>query len=296
LETAEQQLRDINTPLTLSLAERIHQTLSSGELLIVERARHVLQLFLPLLQPLTVPAAAGESAAFDLLQNAWQPLTNFGNVTSAGEPKSLEDCKAQLQPIQTDAEGCTKLSADTTTLLALPSLSEKSRGFLQKLADLTADLNASTGASQEGAPADPDAELQACQASLAALVPMAIRAKALAAEVKDYLGNANAAYQTLQSLCQAQAALAGAMTQATTPSAGLALVQETLTNLRQQNDLVSRINRSSLAGGIAACRDDPAACQASPSSFRFDRPNQLRSERRHGRAFGEMEGSSVRSP
>ena len=256
LETAEQELRDINTPLTLAVAERVHQTLSSGELLIVERARHLLQLLLPLLQPLTVPAAAGESAAFDLLQNALQPLTNLGDVTSAGEPQSLEDCKAQLQPFQTAAEAYRKFSADTTTLLALPSLSEKSKSLMQQLADLTTHLSTASCASPEGAPTDLDAELQACKASLALLAPLAMTAKALAADIKVYLSNANTTYQTLQSLCKAQAALAAAMSQATTPSAGLALVQEILTNLRQQNDLVSRINQSDFAGGIAACRDE----------------------------------------
>jgi len=251
LETAEQELRQINTPVTVALADRASQALTSGEAVIVEQARHLLQMVLALIEPVDVPQAARDALLADLRGRASAALQAFSNAVPKN-PATATDvnlCKSGLQATLVAADACLNLTAGTTNLLTINTFSPASLGQLTRLSEFLKELATAThGArtSQQTLLSIPDqnAALKTCTSALALLTAVGGKAATLAADMKvapPQAGQSNA-WQALLKLCQSQVSVTEAMTHATTPSAGLKLVQQVLENFINENDAVLKIS------------------------------------------------------
>jgi hypothetical protein len=249
LETAEQELRQINTPVTLALADRVSQELTSGEAIIVERTRHLLQLVLDLIEPVDVPQAARDALLADLRGRASTALQVFSDAVqkNSGTATDVNLCKSGLQATQAAADACLKLAGDPNGPPAKPYLSSQAQ--LTRLSDFLTELRTATAAARavqpvSAAPANPTAALQDCNNKLASLTDVGRKAGTLAAYLKvpaPQAGQSNA-WQVLLNLCQSQVSVTEAMTHATTPSSGLKLVQQALENFINENDAVLKIS------------------------------------------------------
>lgn len=264
LETAEQELRQINTPVTVALADRISQALTSGEAIIVEQARHLLQVVLELIEPVDLPQAARDALLADLRGRASTALQIFSDaIQNPGKATDVNACKIALQATLAAADASLKLAADTTYLLTIATLSPESKALLQRLSDFLTELPKATVAARavppvSAAPANPAAVLQDCTNKLASLTDVGRKAGTLAADLKVPAPQAgqSSAWQALLNLCQSQVSVTEAMTHATTPSAGLKLVQQVLENFIDENDAVLKISHCGSDGMADAARDD----------------------------------------
>lgn len=268
LETAEQELRQISTSVTLALADLVKQELSSGEAILVEQARHLLQLVHPLLEPLATPQAAGLALLAELQARASDSLKKLsGTIQQNADPATdLDDGERRLQSILASVDDSQKLGADIDELLTFTNLSPASRTLLQSLADLLEDLKTASQAASTAldkpltSPEEQQAGLEAFNDALALFPALGIKASSLSAQLTVPVSSSGQpepdAWQTLLELCQSQAALTSAMTQATTPSANLALVKEVLDDFLQQSEAVLKIVQCATSGGsgIAGCR------------------------------------------
>src|SRR5205085_2749589 len=92
---------DLNTPVALGLADRIHQSLTSEAALILDRSRELLQQLLPLLKPLSLPQVADALLFPDLqerAQNCLQQILNW--IKNNNNPTPTPDqsaCKTLLR-------------------------------------------------------------------------------------------------------------------------------------------------------------------------------------------------------
>lgn len=265
LETAEQELRQINTPVPLALADRVSQELTSGEAIIVERARHLLQIVLALIEPVDVPQAARDALLAELRGRASAALQVFSDAVqkNPGTATDVNACKTALQTTLAAADACRKLAADTTNLLTISTFPPESKALLQRLSVFLTDLVAATAAARTvqpvpAAPANLTAALQDCNNKLASLTGVGRNAGTLAADLKvppPPAGQSNA-WQVLLNLCQSQVSVTEAMTHETTPSAGVKLVQQVLENFINENDAVLHISHCGSDGMGDAIRGD----------------------------------------
>ena len=263
LETAEQELRQINTSVTVALADRISQALTSGEAIIVEQARHLLQVVLELIEPVDVPQAARDALLADLRGRASTALQVFSDAVqkNPGTATNVDVCNKGLQATLAAVDACLKLAADTDALLTNPILSQSSQ--LTRLSQFLTELTTATAAARTVAPApaapDDPAALQDCNDKLASLTDVGSKAGTLATALKlpAPQGDQPNPWQTLLKLCQGQVSLTEAMTHATTPSAGLKLVQQVLEDFTKQSGEVLKISQCDAASGIVeAIRED----------------------------------------
>lgn len=251
LETAEPELRQINTPVAVALADRISQALTSGEAIIVEQARHLLQIVLELIEPVDVPQAARDALLADLRGRASAALQVFSVAVqkNPGTATDANPCKSGLEATLAAAGACLKLAADTTNLLTISTFSPASQAQLTRLSVFLTELATAAAAARTAQQAlssiaDQTTALQACNDALASLTDVGAKAGTLAAELKvpaPQSGQSNA-WQVLLNLCQSQISVTEAMTHATTPSAGLKLVHQVLENFLNENDAVLKIS------------------------------------------------------
>jgi len=260
LETAEQQLRDINTPLSLALADLVRESLASGEALILERARQLLQQLQSLLTPLSVPAAARQVWLADLQQRLLNSLEQFGdwlqkNTSPATTP---EDCTSRMQEFLKTAAVYQGLASDLARVPALPEVPQQSSSLLQGITPFFAQL-ANAIPSIQAQISDPTLTLDTCNRSMASLAVLGKDAGKLTAALKNAASTDQAkAYQTLLNLCQSQSALVNEITLATIPNSGVTLLRDLLAALQQQDELVKEINQAHATGSAAdlgKCRD-----------------------------------------
>lgn len=253
LETAEQQLRDINTPLAVALANRVRESLASGEALIVERARQLLQQFQMLAKQLTAQNAARDAWLADLQQRLLNSLQQFCQWVpkNAAAAATADDCRSRLQPLLENATDYRTLVTDLSQVPGLLNVPTQLRTLLQKIADFFTQLAAAIQTTQTQI-ADTTLTADACNKLLSSLAAFGSDAQKLV----DELGKPPApdqvnTYQTLLNLCKSQSALVSVMTQATTSSPGLALLRDLLGALQRQNELIQKINLAAANGTMA---------------------------------------------
>ena len=269
LETAEQQLRKINTPLALALADRARESLASGEALILERARQLLQQLKSLVKPLSVPDVARQVWLAGLQQRLLNSLQQFGDwlQQNTGPAATLEDCRSRIQRFLKTAAAYQGLATDLAQLPGLPNVPPQSRNLLQGITPFLTQLVTAIQTIQVQI-SDPTLKLETCNNTLSSLAEFRSDAEKLVDELKNAAAPDQAkAYQTLLDLCKSQSTLVNMMTQATTPSPGVALLRDVLAALQQQNELIQKITQADAIDGAADlgdCRDFVLQLAAAP--------------------------------
>jgi hypothetical protein len=259
LETAEQQLREMNMPLAVALADHVREALTSGEALIVERATQLLQQFQLLVKPMSGPDAARQAWLADLQQRLLNSLQQFSDWTGqiTGDATTLADCGSRLQTLSKNAATYQSLYSDLGKMpdpgrlpTQLGSLLKDITDFFSRLTDTikkTPDTN------------DQGVTLDVCNKVFATLVSLGNDAKILLKRLKDGTPPDQVKfYQALLDLCKAQGSLVSIMTQAVVPRPANALLHDLLTALQAQNQLIQKINQAGASGraaDFADCRD-----------------------------------------
>lgn len=245
LETAEQELRDINTPLALALADRIGQSLTSEEGLLQDRSRQLLQEELGLLRSVSAKEAAREAVLADSRKRAQTFLEGIAewteNNTSAAA--NADDCKSRLQQFLKICDGSEDLRNELDQMANLAwipagprDVFQRIAGFLkQRLDPLRQDILQASG--------DPALPLEDCNKAVATLAPLGLQAAGLVDELKK-TPPLDQACQHFLDLSQSQGALLETIKQAVTPSSDIALLQEILNSLQGQAELIQKINQA----------------------------------------------------
>jgi hypothetical protein len=260
LETAEQQLRDINTPLALALANRVRDSLASGEALILERARQLLQQFQMLAKQLSAQDAACQAWLAELQQrllNSLQQMSDWLQKNTV-PPEPLDECKSRLQQLLKTAALYQGLTTDLAQVPGLPNAPGQLRSLLQ---DISVFLTQLTTAIQtiQAQISDPTLTVDTCNKSVSSLAALGSDAQKLLDRLKKAPAPDQAkTYQSLLDVCKSQGSLISVMTQATTPSPGLVLMRDLLAALEGQNELIQKINQAAAnasATDLGNCRD-----------------------------------------
>jgi hypothetical protein len=260
LETAEQQLRAINTPQTLALADQVRESLASGEALIIERARHLLQQLQLLLKPLSLPDVARQIWLADLQQRLLNSLQQFRDWQQKnGSPAgTLEDCKSRIRVLLAGAPVYAGLAADLAKVPNLGNNPDPSKNLLTQITPFLTQLVTAIHAVQAQL-SDPNLTLVACNNSLSSLTALGNDAGKLIDQLKSAAAADQAkSYLALLELCKSHGVLVDLMTQASTPSQGVTLLRDVLTSLQEQSELVRKINQAGDTGGapgLESCRD-----------------------------------------
>lgn len=265
LEIAEQELRALNTPVTLALADRIHQSLTSGEAVILERARALLQQVQALLKPLSAPEAARLAWFADLQTRTSDFLLGVADWISKNNTADADQAKrnAQLKDFFKLAENGRQLASEVTELAGHFADSDPSRQRLQVTSVFFTDL-AAAAQPIEQASGNPTIDEASCNTLLALLKDLGARAKALSEKLKLSPQEQSKPLKDLLDLCKAQGALVADITKATTPSAGITLLHEILEHLRQENELALQIEQASDQSSIGNCREEVKKLAAQP--------------------------------
>jgi hypothetical protein len=258
LETAEQQLKDMNTPLALALADHVREALTSGEALMVERARQLLQEFQQLVKVASATDAARQAWLADLQQRLLSSLQEFSDwaLKVTGDASTLTECKSRLQSYSQDAVTYQSLIFDIGKVPDSNRLPGQLGSLLKEIADFFAQL---TDVITKIPDARNTTELDTCNKCLSSLVTLGSDARKLVARLKDSNPPETIRlYHSLLDLCKSQSSLVSVMTQATTPSPATALLQDLLAGLQAQNELIQKINQVVVGGGaddFGKCRD-----------------------------------------
>lgn len=264
LEIAEQELRALNTPVTLALADRIHQSLTSGEAVILERARALLQQVQALLKPLSAPEAARLAWFADLQTRTSDFLLGLADWISKNNSADADQTKrkAQLKDFLNLAENGRRLASEVTELAGHFADSDPSRQR-QDTSVFFTDLAAAAQPIVQ-ASGNPTIDEASCNTLLALLKDLGARAKALSEKLKVSPQEQSKPLKDLLDLCKAQGALVADITKATTPSGGITLLHEILDHLRQENELVLQIEQASDQSSIGNCREEVKKLAAQP--------------------------------
>lgn len=259
LETAEQQLRGLNTPLATALADLVREALTSGEALIVERATRLLQQFQLVAKQMSGPEAARQAWLADLQQRLLNSLQEFSDWTEriTDNATTLAECTSRLQSFLKDTATYENLYADlgkVPNAVRLPtqlvSLLKESTDFFGRLTDAIKKTPDTAGQA---------VTLDICNSFSASLVSLGNDAKILLNKLKEgVLPDRVKVYQVLLDLCKAQGSLVSVMTQVTMLSPANALLKDLLGALQAQNQLIREINEavaSRTAPDFADCRD-----------------------------------------
>jgi hypothetical protein len=259
LETAEQQLREMNTPLAVALADHVREALTSGEALIVERATQLLQQFQLLVKQMSAPDAARQAWLADLQQRLLNSLQQFSGWTDqiTGEGTTLAECGSRLQSFSKNTATYQDLYSDLGKVPDPGRLPTKLGSLLK---DITEFFRRLTDAIKKAPDTNDQAvTLDICNKFFASLVSLGNDAKVLFNRLKDGAPPDQVkVYQVLLDLCKAQSALVSVITQATTPSPANGLLHDLLAALQAQNQLVQNINQAVASGSASDfgnCRD-----------------------------------------
>lgn len=243
LESAEQELRKIETPLAISMADRVHESLAAGDAQLLDRARQLLQQLEGLLKPQSVQEAALDLWLADLRRRVNEVLQTFGEWVqkSASPSTGLDECKARLQDLITNINSLEAIKSDLaqipTTDNSNPTAAslQAATGFLSKLAAAIADAQAKLS----------NTMLETCNATVSALTALGADAVKTASALKAVSAPDQVkAYESLASLCKSQSNLIGDLTQATVPNPRVTLLVDILAALQQQKEYLQKITQA----------------------------------------------------
>jgi IPT/TIG domain len=259
LETAESQLREMNTPLAVALADHVREALTSGEALIVERATRLLQQFQLLVKQTSGPDAARQAWLADLQQRLLNSLQQFSDWTQqiAGDATTLAQCGSRLQSFSKTAATYQGLYSDLGKVPDPGRLPNQLGSLLKEITDFFSRLTDTIKKAPDTD--DQTVTLDTCNKFFVSLVTLGSDAKILFNRLKDSAPpDQIKVYQVLLDLCKAQGSLASVMMQATIPSPANGLLHDLLAALQAQNQLIQKINQAAVSGSAADfgdCRD-----------------------------------------
>jgi hypothetical protein len=265
LEVAEQELRVLNTPVTLALADRIHQSLTSGEALILERAKALLQKAQSILKPLSAPEAARLAWLADLRKGTSDFLLSLADWISKNSTADADQAKrnTQLNDFSKLAKNGGQLASEGSELEKCLADSDSSSHLLQEISAFFKDFAAAAQPIQQ-ASGNSTIDQVTCNTLLGSLKNRGDRAKALADKLNLTPPEQTKPFKDLLDLCKAQGALVADITKATTPSTGLSLLRHILKHLQDENDLVQDIDQANDASSIGKCRENVKKLAALP--------------------------------
>ncbi|MCU1253680.1 MAG: hypothetical protein JWQ49_6709 [Edaphobacter sp.] len=257
LEIAEQELRVLNTPVTLALADRIHQSLTSGEALILERARALLQKAQSLFKPLSAPEAARLAWLADLRKRTSDFLLSLTDWISKNNTADADQAKrnSQLNDFSKLAENGGQLASEGSELEKYLADPDSSKQLLQEISAFFTDFAAAAQPIKQ-ASGNSTIDQGTYNTLLGSLKNLGDRAKVLAEKLNLTPPEQAKPFKDLLALCKAQGALVADITKATTPSTGLSLLLDILKHLQDENDLVQHIDQADDASNIGKCRED----------------------------------------
>jgi hypothetical protein len=282
LEIAEQELRALNTPVTLALADRVHQSLASGEGEVLERERALLKQLQSHLKPLSVPEAARRAWLADLQSRAANSLQGLGEWISKNTDAAANvlEGKAKLEGFLKVVKGLQELATEVTELEKILDDSVASKKLLQRISGFLAAL-AVNAQPIEQASTSSTLDVDTCNSLLASLKQLGTSATDLYGKLKLPLPEQAKAFQDLLNLCKARVTLIAGITQATTQGVGVGLLQEILAAMQQENELVQKISQCKDASEVAGHREDvrKLAVSTSLSATLMDRITSAIAER-----------------
>jgi hypothetical protein len=250
LEAAEQQLRDINSPLALALANRVRDSLASGQALILERASQLLQQFQVLAKQLSTQDAARQAWLADLQQRLFSSLPQLIDWLQKNTvpPEPLDECKSRLQQLLKTVPPYQGLIADLAQAPSLPNVPVQLKGLLQDINLLLAQLTTAIQTTQTQI-SDPSLTADTCNKSVSSLVALGSSAQRVFDQLKNVPALDQAkTFQSFLDTCKLQGSLIKVMAQEATPSPGLALLRDLLDALRGTNELIQEINQAAASG------------------------------------------------
>jgi hypothetical protein len=260
LETAEQQLRDINSALALALANRVRDSLASGEALILERARLLLQQFQILAKQLSAQDAACQAWLAELQQSLVSSLPQLIDWLQRNTvpSESLDECKSRLQQLLKTVPPYLGLATDLARVPSLPDVPGQLKGLLQDINVFLTQLTAAIQTIQTQI-SDPTLTADTCNKSVSSLAVLGSNAQRLLEQLKNVPALDQAkTYRSFLDVCKSQGSLIKVMAEVTTPSPGLALLRDLLDALRGTNELIQKINQDAESGSATSlgnCRD-----------------------------------------
>lgn len=267
METAEQQLREMNTPGTLALADRLRDATQSGDVILQDRLRKLLAQT-SILQQSDVPAAAQKV----LLDNSMCKVAGFLNSLIAwlgaltSPATVLADCQKSLTEFQQKFSNWTALQQEIEKILQQwPGMSEPHKTVLQSASGFLAGQFAAV---YGGAGTQPD--LSACNTALGSLSKLQSTAQSLVAQFAA-LVQKDQDVTTLKAFLQKSATqtdLLTAIAAALAPLKSAELLQQILTILDSGNDLSQQV----AGAASAASTDDVSKLRPFLATFAFSLP------------------------
>jgi len=259
LETAEQELRDIKTPLALYLADQVRDALVSGQELVVERATQLLQQFQLLLKRMSAPDAARQAWLADLQQRLLSSLQQFRDWAqkTTADAAMLDECRSRIQSVLNTAATYQNLIADLGKIPDPGRLPTQLQGQVKQISDFLSRLVDSI----KKLPGANDAALtlDGCNKSVSMIAEFDNEAATLLKNLRESSPpDEGKVYQALLDLCKTQASLIDHITQATAPGPATAMLQDLLAALRGQTQTIQKISQAALDGTAADfgnCRD-----------------------------------------
>jgi hypothetical protein len=281
LEIAEQELRALNTPVTLALADRVHQSLASGEAEALERERALLQQLQSHLKPYSVPEAARRAWLADLQTTLATSLQGLGEWISKNTDAAanLQEGTERLEKFRKEVQGREDLATEVTALEKLDD-SVPSKTLLQEVSDFIADLVAKAQTIEQESTRS-TLDVGTCNSLLASLKQLETRVTDVYLKLKPQLPEQDKAFQNLVNLCKVRVTLVAAIRQATTLGVGGSLLQEALAAMQPETELVQKISQSRDASKVGSHHEDVkqlAAC-TSLSAALMDRISSTLAER-----------------
>jgi hypothetical protein len=267
IQTAEQQLRTINNPAALRLADRLRDAIQSGEVILQEKLQQLLAQTSILQQP-EVPAAAQQA----LLSNTLSKILSFVNAfaawvqASASQATALDACQKILTDFRQKFANWNALLEEAGRLLKLwPAIPPPSQTVLQSAMDFLAGQFAPA---YQSAGAQPD--LPACNGVLASLAKLQGTAQAIASQLAGLVqqGQDVTALQVFLQKAKSQTDLLTSIEAALTPLQSAELLQQIQTLVDADHTLSQQLT----AAAAAATTDDVSKLRAFLEPFAFSLP------------------------
>jgi hypothetical protein len=253
LEIAEQELRALNVPVALALADRVHESLASGQAEVLERERALLQQLQSHLKPLSVPEAARQAWLADLQLRAAKSFQELGEWISNNTNAAADvlEGTAKLEEFRKLVKGRQELADEVTTLEKLLDDPVPSKTLLQEVSGFFADLVAKAQTIEQETTSS-TFDVNACTGLLASVNQLGTRAKEVCGKLKPPSPELAKAFLVLLDLCKARSTLVAAIRNATTLGVGVSLLQEILAAMQPEDQLIQNISQCKAASDVGS--------------------------------------------
>ena len=253
LEVADQELRALNSPVAVALADRIHESLTTQDPEILEQERELLQQFQAQLKPFSVPEAACSSWFAILSKNAADLLAKLEDWQSQNQSPDSDPakCQDQLKSFLEAVRQCKVLADEADSLASLMHDFGSSNTVLPEIRDVFDQL-AATVKQVEGSSRDSAQSKDGFIILRNSLNKLEPNLGPLTGKLQPPLPDSYKADLDLLDLCKARAALLVAVRRLTAKNPGGGLLQEILSALQQQNDAANRISQCQSATEVGS--------------------------------------------